>query len=85
MRDPETELYKMSLYEIEFIKRKIVELVFSENDDSLFSTLMRLKSHLMIVEDFVREQEISKSEKICVIPTITCYKQNQMGMALLYA
>ena len=85
MRDPETELDKMSSYEIEFIKRKIVELVLSENDDDLFSTLMRLKSHIMIVEDFVREQEKIKAESLSIIPNITCYKQNQMGLALLYA
>ena len=85
MRDPETELYEMSSYEIEFIKRKIVELVLSENDDELFSTLMRLKSHIMIVEDFVREKEMRTSEKFCIISKITCYKQNQMGMELIYA
>ncbi len=85
MRDPETELYEMSFYEIEFIKRKIVELVLSENDDELFSTLMRLKSHIMIVEDFVREKEFEKAEKLCVVPKITCYKQSQIGMELLYA
>ena len=85
MRDPETELYEMSSYEIEFIKRKIVELVFSENDDALFSTLMRLRSHIMIVEDYVREKELKKVEKLCIVPNVTCYKQNQMGMELLYA
>ena len=85
MRDPETELYEMSSYEISFIKRKIVELVLSENDDVLFSTLMRLKSHIMIVEDFVREKELMMEEKLCIVPTISCYRQQQMGMELLYA
>jgi len=68
MRDPETELYEMSSYEIEFIKQKIVELVLSENDDDLFSTLMRLKSHIMIVEDSIREKEFEKAKKLRVVP-----------------
>jgi len=68
MRDPETELYELSSYEIEFIKQKIEELVLSENDDDLFSTLMRLKSHIMIVEDSIREKEFEKAKKLRVVP-----------------
>ena len=85
MRDPETELYEMSYYEIEDMKRKIVELVLSENDDGLFSILMRLKSHIMIVEDFVRVRELKRAEKLFIDPTISCYRQQQMGMELIYA
>jgi len=73
MRDPESELYKMSYWEIEMIKERIEELVHAENDDNLFSILMRLKSHIMLVEDWIREQEIKKTEKLSAFQQITSY------------
>jgi len=39
----------------------------------------------MISEDLVRDQEIMKTEKLSAVPKITCYKQHQMAMELIYA
>ena len=85
LQDPEAELYKMPYLGLEWIKEKIDEIVHEENDDQLFSILMRLKSHIMIVEDWVREKEIKEAEKLSTFLTITSYGQNQMGMEIIYA
>ena len=85
MQDPEPELYKMSYGQIERIKEKIEQLVNDENDDSLFSILMRLKSHIMIVEDWVRDQDINKAEKLYTIQQVSSYTQNQIGRDMIYA
>ena len=85
MQDPEPELYEIPYSGLEWIKEKIYELVLVENDDQFYSIMMRLMSHIMIVEDWVRAQEIKKTEILCEIPPITSYKQHQMGMQLVYA
>jgi len=67
MQDPEPELYKMSYSGLEWIKEKIDEIIHEENDDQLFSILMRLKSHIMVVEDWVLEQEIKETKGHIVV------------------
>jgi hypothetical protein len=64
IRDPEPELYKMSYADISAIKEKIEKIIHQEKDDRLFSILMRLKSHVMICEDYIRCMEVRRIEKI---------------------
>jgi len=85
LQDPEPELYKMPYSGLEWIKEKIDEIVHEENDDELFSILMRLKSHIMVAEDWVREQEIKEEEKLPTFFSITSYGMNQIGMEIIYA
>ena len=61
VQDIEPELYKMSFADISAIKEKI-EKVICEKEE-FFSILMRLKSHVMICEDWIRYQEVRKIEK----------------------
>ena len=87
MQDPESELYKMTYWDIRKIKDKIEKLVHTENDDRLFSILMKLKSHIMITEDWIREQEISKMKKHSTIEEFTNYinKSKMLGSGRIYA
>ena len=85
MHDPEPVLYEIPYSGLEWMKEKIFELVQVENDDQLYSILMRLMSHIMVVEDYVRAKETKKAEILYKIPTITSYRQNQMGLQIVYA
>jgi len=85
IQDLEPELYKMPYSGLEWIKEKIDEIIHEENDDQLFSILMRLKSHIMVVEDWVLEQEIKETKKLSTFLPITSYGMNQIGMEIIYA
>ena len=73
IRDPEPELYKMSYADISAIKEKIEKIIHQEKDDRLFSILMRLKSHVMICEDYIRCMEVRRIEKITSLDEILVY------------
>lgn len=55
---PEGELYKMTGGEIDILNERIHKIV-NENieDKKLFSNMMRLKSHLTLAEEHVKERE----------------------------
>ncbi len=71
IQDPEPELYKMSYGDISAIKEKIEKVI--HEDDQFFSILMRLKSHVMICEDWIRSQEVRKIEKLASMQEILSY------------
>jgi hypothetical protein len=71
IQDIEPELYKMSYGDISAIKEKIEEII--HEDESLFSILMRLKSHVMICEDWIRCKEVRKIEKFSSLGEILSY------------
>jgi len=73
IQDPETELYKMSYGDISAIKDKIEKVIHEEKDDRLFSILMRLKSHVMICEDWIRYTEVRKIEELASLAEIVSY------------
>ena len=58
LQDPEPELYKMSYSQIQEIKNKIEQVIYEKNGEELFSILMRLKSHLMVCEDWIRKMGV---------------------------
>ena len=71
--DPETELYKMSYTQILELKRMIEKVVSEQEDDELFSILMRLKSHVMVCEDWIRYNEVRRIEKLSSLDEIIAY------------
>ena len=73
IQDPEPELYKMSYADISAIKEKIEKITHQEKNDRLFSILMRLKSHVMICEDYIRFMEVRKIEKVTSLDEILVY------------
>ena len=86
MQDPESELYKMCYWDVRKIQEKIKKLVYSENDDKLFSILMKLQSHIMIAEDWIREQDIKKTQKHETVDECVCYinKTKMLGSGRIY-
>ena len=87
MQDPEPHLYTFSYWDLRRIQEKIKKLVYTERDDKLFSILMKLLSHIMIVEDWVREQDIKKTQKHASIGECVCYinKSKMLGSGRIYA
>ena len=73
LQDPEPELYKMSYTQILATKNKIEKIVSQGVDDELFSTLMRLKSHVMVCEDWIRYTEVRQIEALCSLEEIVSY------------
>ena len=71
----ETELYKMSYADISAIKEGIEKVIHLTKDDRLFSILMRLKSHVMVCEDWIRYHEVRKIEKFSSLDEIVSYVQ----------
>ena len=69
----ETELYKMSYADISAIKEGIENLIHLTKDDRMFSILMRLKSHVMVCEDWIRYHEVRKIEKFSSLDDIVSY------------
>ena len=87
MYDPESELYTFSYWELRKIQDKIKKLVYTENDDKLFSVLMKLQSHIMITEDWIRDQEIKKTQYHENIEEFVSYlnKSKMLGSGRIYA
>ena len=87
MQDPEPELYKISFWDLKKLEEQIKKLVQVKQDDKLFSILMKLQSHIMIVQDWVREQEIKKTQKHESLEEFVCYlnKSKMMGSGKIYA
>ncbi len=73
IQDPETELYKMSYADISAIKDRIEKAISLTKDDRLFSILMRLKSHVMGCEDWIRYHEVRKIERFSSLDDIASY------------
>ena len=71
--DPETELYKLSYAQILELKQMIQKIITEQKDDRLFSMLMRLKSHVMICEDWIRSNEVRRIEKLSSLDEIIAY------------
>lgn len=86
LQDPEAELYKMTYWDIRKIKDKIEKLAHIGNDDKLFSILMKLKSHIMLTEDWIREEEVSKIKKYSTIAEFVCFinKSKMLGSGKIY-
>ena len=87
MQDPEPELYKISFWDLKKLEDQIKKLVLVKQDDRLFSILMKLQSHIMIAQDWVREQEIKKTQKHETLEEFVCYlnKSKMMGSGKIYA
>jgi hypothetical protein len=85
MQDPEPELYKMAYGDILAIKEKIETAIRIEKDDRLFSILMKLKSHVMVCEDWIRYTEVRKIEKLSSLDEIVSYieKTEQLGKVII--
>jgi hypothetical protein len=73
IQDPESELYKMSYADISAIKDGIEKVINQTKDDRVFSILMRLKSHVMICEDWIRYHEVRKIERFSSLDYIASY------------
>jgi len=73
IQDPESELYKMSYADISAIKEKIEKIIHQEKDEKLFSSLMRLKSHVKTCESHIRFMEVRKIEKFTSLDEIFRY------------
>ena len=71
IQDPEPELYKMSYADISAIKEKIEKIIWKE--DSFFSILKRLRTHVMICEERLRYQEVRKIEGFTSMEEILSY------------
>ncbi len=85
MQDPEPELYKMAYGDILAIKEKMETVIRIEKDDRLFSILMKLKSHVMVCEDWIRYTEVRKIEKLSSLDEIVSYieKTEQLGKVII--
>ena len=85
MQDPEPELYKLTYGDILAIKDKIETVIRIEKDDRLFSILMKLKSHVMVCEDWIRYTEVRKIEKLSSLDEIVSYieKTEQLGKVII--
>ena len=73
LQDPEPELYKMSYTKILAIKNKIEKIVSQGVDDEMFSILMRLKSHVMICEGWIRYTEVRRIEALASVEEVISY------------
>ncbi len=73
LQDPEPELYKMSYTQILAIKNKIEQVIYQKNGEELFSILMRLKSHVMVCEDWIRYTEVRRIEELSSLEEIVSY------------
>ncbi|NIM26134.1 MAG: hypothetical protein GTN97_05550 [Nitrosopumilaceae archaeon] len=73
IQEPEPELYKMSYTQILATKNKIEKMVSQGIDDELFSILMRLKSHVMVCEDYIRDTEVRRIEALSSLEEIISY------------
>ena len=65
IQDIEPELYKLSACEISEIKETIEKVIDQKKDDYIFSILMRLKSHVMVCEDWICLQEKRRMQCLC--------------------
>jgi len=81
MQDPEPELYKLTYGDILAIKDKIETVIRIEKDDRLFSILMKLKSHIMVCEDWIRYTEVRRIEELSSLDEIVSYieKTERLG------
>ena len=61
----------MSYDDISALKEKIEKVIYQ--DDRLFSILMRLKSHIMVCEDWIRYTEVRKIEELTSLAEIVSY------------
>ena len=86
MQNPEPELYTFSYWDLRKIQDMIKKLVYSENDDKLFSTLMKLQSHIMIVEDWVKKHDIKKTQTHETVDECVCYinKSKMIGSGRIF-
>ena len=86
IQDPEPVLYTFSYWDLRKIQDMIKKLIYSEKDDKLFSTLMKLQSHIMIAEDWVREQDIKITQKHESVGECVCYinKSKMLGSGRIY-